>query len=110
MVSSEALEALNQSPDFVDIDLFATDRGLAEAVQAFGAGNDAKALSDFGRRWGSAEMFDQARLANENPPVLHAYDPKGFHLDTVKFHPAYHRFMAESIGAGMQAMTWTAEG
>ena len=110
MSGLETLETLNQSPDFVDIDLYAADRGLAAAVAAFGAGAEMKALSDFGRRWGSAEMCDRARLANGNPPVLRTYDPKGFRLDTVEFHPAYHSFMAESIAAGMQAMTWTAEG
>jgi putative acyl-CoA dehydrogenase len=28
----------------------------------------------------------------------------------VEFHPAYHWFMAETIGAGLHAMTWAADG
>ena len=49
-------EVFNQSPPFEDIDLFALDRPLADAVKAFGGGAAAAELSAFGRRWGSAEM------------------------------------------------------
>ena len=51
-------------------------------------------------------MFEQARLANEYPPRLKTFDAKGRRSDTVEFHPAYHRFMAESIAAGLHASTW----
>ena len=64
------------------------------------------ALSAFGRHWGSAEMFDLARQANENPPKLKTFDAKGFRRDFVEFHPAYHQFMAESVAAGLHASTW----
>ena len=101
----ETHEVTNQSPPYVDIDLFASDRPLQRAVAANGGG-ETQALSDFGRRWGSAEMFDLARQANENPPKLKAFDAKGFRRDVVEFHPAYHRFMAESIAAGLHASTW----
>jgi putative acyl-CoA dehydrogenase len=55
-------------------------------------------------------MFDQARLANENAPKLRAFDDKGRRLDTVEFHPAYHRFMAESMREGLHASTWRPDG
>jgi putative acyl-CoA dehydrogenase len=51
-------------------------------------------------------MFEQARLANDNPPKLHAYDAQGFRSDQVEFHPAYHHFMTESVAAGLHASTW----
>ena len=35
-------------------------------------------------------------------PKLQTFDAKGFGRDIVEFHPAYHAFMAESIGAGMR--------
>jgi putative acyl-CoA dehydrogenase len=101
----ETHEVTNQSPPYVDIDLFASDPPLQQAVAANGSG-DTQALSDFGRRWGSAEMFDLARQANENPPKPKTFDAKGFRRDVVEFHPAYHRFMAESIAAGLHASTW----
>src|SRR5262245_56350860 len=99
-------EVLNQSPPYVDIDLYASDRPLADAVAANGGGREGAALSDFGKHWGSAEMFELARAANENPPQLKAFDPKGFRRDVIEFHPAYHQFMAESIAAGLAVSTW----
>ena len=53
-------EVLNQSPPYVDIDLYASDRPLADAIAANGGGRDAAALSAFGNHWGSAEMFERA--------------------------------------------------
>ena len=103
-------EVFNQSPPFVDVDLYACDAALQDAVRANGAAGEAEALSAFGRRWGSAAMAEAARLANEYPPRLKTYDARGFRRDTVEFHPAYHGFMAESIGEGLHASTWTAEG
>jgi putative acyl-CoA dehydrogenase len=105
----ETHEVLNQSPPYEDIDLFGNDRPLREAVAANGAAEQTTALSAFGRRWGSAEMFEQARLANENPPKLKSFDAKGHRRDIVEYHPAYHHFMAESIGEGLHASTWRAD-
>jgi putative acyl-CoA dehydrogenase len=96
----------NQSPPYVDVDLYGSDRPLQSAVAANAAADEAVALAAFGKHWGSAEMFDLARQANENPPILRAFDAKGFRRDVVEFHPAYHRFMADSVAAGLAASTW----
>ena len=103
-------DVVNQSPPFENIDLFNTDRPLQDAVCANGAAGEHAALGAFGRRWGTAGMFEQARLANENPPRLRSFDGKGRRRDIVEFHPAYHFFMAESIGVGLHANTWTSDG
>ncbi len=103
-------EVFNQSPPYVDVDLFGLDLPLQTAVAANGAASDAVALSAFGKHWGTAMMFDRARLANEHKPVLKAFDAQGFRQDFVEFHPSYQRFMTESIEAGMTAMTWNADG
>jgi putative acyl-CoA dehydrogenase len=103
-------EVFNQSPPYEDIDLFASDHALRDAVAANGAAGEAPALSEFGRRWGSAEMLDQARLANENGPRLKTYDARGFRRDVVEFHPAYHRLMAQSMADGLHASTWQPAG
>src|SRR5436190_22043306 len=99
-------DLINQSPHYVDVDLYGTDQPLQSAVAANGGAGDGPALAAFGRRWGSAEMADLARQANENPPRLKAFDATGSRLDTVEFHPAYHRFMTESMAAGLHAATW----
>jgi len=106
----EQYRALNQSPPFGDIDLFASDGPLRDAVAANGLGKETNSLSAFGRRWGSAEMLELARQANENPPRLMPFDAKGYRRDVVEFHPAYHLFMAESIAARLHALTWRADG
>src|ERR1700731_2529246 len=99
-------EAANQSPPYVDVDLFGSDQPLQDAIAASAGGADTADLSAFGRRWGTAAMFDLGRQANENTPKLNTFDSKGFRLDAVEFHPAYHRFLAESMAAGLHASTW----
>jgi putative acyl-CoA dehydrogenase len=102
-------EQANQSPPYLDIDLFGSDAPLQSAVAGNGGGDDTADLVAFGRRWGSAAMFDLAREANENKPSLKTFDSKGFRLDTVEFHPAYHGFMGQSMAAGLHASTWESD-
>jgi putative acyl-CoA dehydrogenase len=106
----ESYEAFNQSPPYEDVDLFTSDRPLRDAVATNRGAADANALAAFGRRWGSGEMFILGRQANENLPKLVTFDAKGFRRDAIEFHPAYHLFMAESIGARLHASTWRNDG
>jgi putative acyl-CoA dehydrogenase len=103
-------DVFNQSPPYENIDLFSSDLPLQEAVRANGAADEASALADFGRQWGTTEMFALARRANENPPKLYTFDPKGVRRDVVEFHPAYHDLMRASVAAGLHASTWTPTG
>jgi putative acyl-CoA dehydrogenase len=98
----------NQSPAFADVDLAAIDAPLLDA--GGGAGVDLNALSAFARDWGSAETFDLAREANENPPKLRTVDAKGHRLDRVEFHPAYHALMAKSMNYGMHCSAYDGTG
>jgi putative acyl-CoA dehydrogenase len=109
MVAPGTHEVFNQSPPYRDVDLYESDQALRDAVVANGAGREAAALSVFGRRWGSAEMFDRGRLANENLPKLHTFDAKGNRCDVVEYHPAYHELMAESVAGRLHASTWRAD-
>ncbi|MGY4289672.1 putative acyl-CoA dehydrogenase [Bradyrhizobium sp. LM2.7] len=103
-------EVFNQSPPFEDVDLFALDRPLVEAVKANGGAAAERELSDFGKHWGSAAMAERGRLANENTPKLRTFDSKGNRRDQVEFHPAYHELMAHSAHAGVHSSTWSADG
>ena len=103
-------EVLNQSPSFEDVDLFALDRPLADAVAANGGAVAHGELSEFGKHWGSAAMAARGRVANENTPKLRIFDSRGNRRDEVEFHPAYHELMAHSAHAGVHNSTWTAEG
>src|SRR6266851_2004408 len=109
-VRLDVSDVFNQSPPYEDVDLYDDDQPLRDAVAANGAGADAATLSAFGKRWGSAEMFEEARLANENVPKLRTFDPKGFRRDVVEFHPAYHRLMAESMAEGIHCSMWRPDG
>lgn len=106
----ETHEVFNQSPPYENVDLFASDLPLMEAVRTNGGAGERAALSAFGRHWGRADVMALGRDANENPPHLHAFDANGLRSDTVAFHPAYHRLMGESIAAGLHGSTWAENG
>ena len=108
--SFETHDVFNQSPPFADVNLFTADRPLIDAVAAYGAAGTEPELAAFGALWGSAEMAEQGRLANENTPKLRSFDAKGFRRDVVEFHPAYHQMMARAVEAGLHNSTWTSEG
>src|SRR5947199_5086940 len=103
-------EVFNQSPPFEDVDLYAVDRPLIEAVAANGGATAEGELSEFGRHWGSAAMAERGRIANENTPMLRTFDSRGNRRDEVEFHPAYHELMARSAHAGVHNSTWDAAG
>ena len=109
-VSFATQEVLNQSPPFWDVDLFAIDRPLADAVAANGGTSAQQELSEFGQHWGSAAMAERGRLANENTPKLRTFDARGNRRDEIEFHPAYHELMAHSAHAGVHNSTWTGHG
>jgi putative acyl-CoA dehydrogenase len=109
-VSFATHEVLNQSPPYVDVDLFALDAPLSDAVAANGGASAKHELIEFGQHWGSAAMAERGRLANENTPKLRTFDSKGNRRDEVEFHPAYHELMARSAHAGLHNSTWTVDG
>ena len=96
----------NQSPPFVDRNLYREDLSLKAAVQAAGEDAEAEGLEATGAACGSFEAFDLGRLANENPPRLHSVDARGARLDEVEFHPAYHELMRRSVKIGLHGSVW----
>ncbi len=99
-------EVFNQSPPFRDVNLFTSDRALQAAVAREGAGGAEADLTAFGALTGGGPAFDLGRQANENPPKLRRFDARGFPLDIVEFHPAYHEVMAISMGQGLHCAPW----
>jgi putative acyl-CoA dehydrogenase len=99
-------QLLNQSPPFSDVNLFASDIALREAVAREGGAAATAGLTAFGRIAGSAEAIELGRLANEHPPRLCAFDARGRRIDSVEFHPAYHELMAISAAEGLHCSTW----
>ena len=96
----------NQAPPFENVNLFACDPALVEAVAREGAGWAVEGLRALGAQLGSAETLDLARQANVNGPRLVNYDRSGRRVDEVEFHPSWHRLMALLIEAGAHASPW----
>src|SRR5215469_6275785 len=75
----------------------ADDPALLDALRREGAESAEAGLHELGRRAGSAETQELARLANEHPPVLHTHDARGSRIDEVEFHPAWHELMTTAV-------------
>ncbi|MES3023501.1 MAG: isovaleryl-CoA dehydrogenase [Pseudomonadota bacterium] len=99
-------EVMNQAAPFQDINLFACDRALQEALVREGAPWAAEGLHALGARLGRAETLDLGRQANVNPPRLVSFDRGGRRIDEVEFHPAWHALMTLMIEAGAHAAPW----
>ena len=100
------MTVLNQPPPMVDNNLFSGDVALAAATEACGLA-ETENLEALGARFGSAEVREWGRLANEHGPALNTHDRFGNRLDTVEFHPAWHELMSISVGAGLHTSPWT---
>nr|WP_315261430.1 isovaleryl-CoA dehydrogenase [uncultured Duganella sp.] len=106
MQSFDTHEVRNTVAPFENINLFAADPALQEALRREGAGDAAAALHALGAELGKAETLDLARLANLHAPRLHQFDRQGRRIDEVEFHPAWHSLMALLIGHGAHASPW----
>jgi putative acyl-CoA dehydrogenase len=97
---------LNQVPPLTDVNLFAADVALTDAVTREGAAASARTLNAFGLTAGSEEAGELAALANRHPPELATHDRHGRRLDMVTYHPAYHDLMRLSCAEGLANSTW----
>jgi putative acyl-CoA dehydrogenase len=96
----------NQAPSRVNIDEFATNVPLVEAVSRYDAAWAIPELHRVGQHVGTGQFQLDAELANTVEPVLHAFDRYGNRIDEVEYHPAYHRIIEASIGFGAHTSAW----
>jgi len=96
----------NQPPPFEDVNLFTSDRVLAEALRREGAGWAEERARAFGEIVGRRETVAWGFQANEHPPVLRTHDRNGNRIDEVEFHPAWHALMAIGVEHGLHALPW----
>ena len=97
----------NQPPPFEDVNLFTSDRALAEALRREGAEWAEERAWAFGEIVGRRETIAWGFQANEHPPVLRTHDRSGNRIDEVEFHPAWHALMALGVKHGLQALPWS---
>ncbi|MFF2371743.1 acyl-CoA dehydrogenase family protein [Agromyces sp. NPDC058110] len=99
-------EVANQVPPRTDVDEYAVNAPLVEAVGRWGRaaqGGHPEASVDLhavGRAVGSPAFQRDAELANARPPVLHTHDRQGRRIDEVEYDDAYHRVIASAVAAG----------
>jgi putative acyl-CoA dehydrogenase len=105
VTTSAYRRAANQPPPLEGYDLFSENRPLAEALRREGAAERLEECAALGTACGGAPL-ELGRLANENPPVLRAYDRFGERVDEVEFHPAWHELLRLGVENGLHAYPW----
>lgn len=97
----------NQAEPLVDVNLFAGNRPLQDALAFHHPGYDRARFDALGAECGRADMWVHARLANTHGPVLHAHDMQGRRIDQVEFHPSYHLLMDAALRHRLHATPWS---
>ncbi|MEL1264870.1 acyl-CoA dehydrogenase family protein [Pseudoxanthomonas putridarboris] len=95
----------NQPPPFEPRDLWADDAVLREAVRREGADAFADRLAAYAALAGD-ELYRIGFDANRDRPRLKTHDRFGQRIDTVEFHPAYHRLMEAAKTHGVAGLSW----
>lgn len=103
-------EVSNQVPEWAGFNLYQTDRALQEGVLREGAQWHDDALGSYGAQLGLKETLALAHDANRFKPELEAFDPCGYRVDRVVFHPAWHHFMGMAFEQGMHSSAWANPG
>ncbi|WP_093298719.1 acyl-CoA dehydrogenase family protein [Pseudoxanthomonas sp. CF385] len=97
----------NVPPPFEPRDLWADDVALRDAVQREGAAAFAARLAAYGALAGD-ELYRLGFDANRDRPRLRTHDRHGHRIDSVEFHPAYHRLMEIAKAHGVAGLSWHA--
>jgi putative acyl-CoA dehydrogenase len=106
LIHGQTHEVFNQPPPLEPINLFTSDRALQDGVEREGGGWGSQQLTRYGEVAGG-ELMALGFEANEHPPVLRAFDRFGHRIDTLDFHPAYHRIMALGKEHGIHSLPWS---
>ena len=103
-------EVQNQVPELGDYNLYTADTALQEGVRREGASAHEASLTEYGAWLGTAQAQALARQANELEPRAECFDPRGYRVDRVHYHPAWHVFMEKAFAQGMHCSAWESAG
>ena len=106
-MAADTHDVFNQTPPLAGLNLFASDPVLGALVEGVPQ-SVASDLAEYGAQWGTPETFELGRIANVAAPVLRTFDPNGFRIDQIDYHPAYHALMRRSVAAGLHCSVWDA--
>jgi putative acyl-CoA dehydrogenase len=101
-------EDWNQPPPLADYSAWAGDPVLQAAVKRCDAEWIVPRAEEMGTLVGSEAFQGLAHAANHYVPELRTHDRYGQRVDTVLYHPAYHRLMSFAFRAGLHSLAWTA--
>jgi alkylation response protein AidB-like acyl-CoA dehydrogenase len=90
--SARADGASHIARDCAGLNFYEIDRGLRDLLPLYLAEGDYRQLAPHFHRLGSlagGRLDELARIADRNPPVLHARDRFGRDEDWIDYHPAY---------------------
>ncbi len=96
----------NQPPPFEDVDLFALDLPLREAVEREGAAWAVDRLHDAGSAAGSAEAIEHGRRAERHGPRLETHDRYGHRVDRVEYDPSWHWLLRGAVERQIPSLPW----
>ncbi|MCL1633992.1 acyl-CoA dehydrogenase family protein [Luteimonas sp. SX5] len=96
----------NQPPEFAPCDLWAADCALREAVAREGGGAFEGRLAAYGALAGD-ELYRLSFDAHRDKPRLRTHDRFGHRIDTVEFHPNYHRILQAALENGVAGLSWS---
>lgn len=97
-------EVTNQVPPLEHYNLYECDAALMAAVEREGAGWHAQELARDGATLGTPEVIALAGVANRHAPELFTFSPRGERIDTLEFHPSWHRLLALLRQEGLHAL------
>ena len=99
-------EVANQPPPYAGRNLSTTDPALRDAAAREGGDWLLPLVDLLGAEAGSAEMMEDAELANRHLPELVTFDRYGARIDEVRFHPSYHALMRRATWHGLHDVAW----
>jgi putative acyl-CoA dehydrogenase len=99
-------EVFNQVPPRVDVDEFASNIPLVEAVERYDAHWALDDLGEVGRYVGTQSFQHDAERANRIEPELHSHDRYGNRIDEVEYDSSYHRIISAAVDAGAHTSAW----
>src|SRR5919202_2271654 len=99
-------EVVNQPVPLEDVDLFALDLPLREALEREGGGWALDRVRDAGVVAGSAEAQEHGRRAERNGPRLLTHDRYGHRIDRVDLDPSWHWLLRGAVERDIHALPW----
>jgi putative acyl-CoA dehydrogenase len=99
-------EVANQSTPLEDVDLFALDAPLREALEREGGGWARQRAHEAGSVAGSAEAQAHGRRAERNAPVLRTHDRFGHRIDAVELDPSWHWLLRGAVEREIHSLPW----